>query len=91
MDVKITVSEDTMGTVIQDLTGRRGKVVGVEPKADAQIIRAKVPMAEMLEYDITLKGITQGKGIFTMHHDTYEEIPSALANKIITERKDIKN
>lgn len=87
MNVKITVPTDTMGAVIQDLNSRRGRVLGVEPKADAQIIRAKVPMAEMLEYDITLKGITQGKGIFTMAHDTYEEVPSPIAAKIIEKSK----
>jgi len=87
MDVKVTVPTDTMGAAIQDISSRRGKVLGVEPKADAQIIRAKVPMAEMLEYDNTLKGMTQGKGIFTMHFDTYEEVPSHLATKIIQDHK----
>lgn len=87
MDVKITVHTDFMGAIIQDLNSRRGRVMGVEPKAEAQIIRAKVPLSEMLTYDNSLKGMTQGRGIFTMHPDKYEEVPSMLATKIIDERK----
>ncbi|MBI2339987.1 MAG: elongation factor G [Deltaproteobacteria bacterium] len=87
MDVKITVPTDSLGAIIQDLNSRRGKVAGVEPKANAQIVRARVPLSEMLVYDNMLKGITQGKGIFTMHHDTFEEAPSPIAQKVIQERK----
>lgn len=90
MDVKITIPTDFLGAVIQDLNSRRGKVMGVEPKANAQIIRSKVPLAEMLTYDNSLKGMTQGKGIFTMHPDVYEEVPSPIAQKIIQERKEEK-
>jgi len=91
MEVEITVPTESLGATIQDLNSRRGKVMGVEPKADGQIVRAKVPMSEMLEYDNALKGMTQGKGMFTMHYDTYEEVPSHLASKIIQERKDQKD
>lgn len=87
MDVKVTVPSDNLGAVIRDINNRRGRVAQVEPKAEAQIIWAKVPLAEMLTYDNTLKGMTQGKGIFTMHQDTYEEVPSPIASKIIQDKK----
>jgi elongation factor G len=85
MNMKITVPEECMGDVIGDLNSRRGKVVGVEPKANSQIIRSVVPMAEVLTYANDLKSMTSDRGMFTMEFSHYEEVPSHLAQKVITE------
>ena len=85
MNMKITVPEETMGDVIGDLNSRRGKVVGVEPKANSQIIRAVVPMSEVLTYANDLKSMTSDRGMFTTEFSHYEEVPSHLAQKIIAE------
>jgi elongation factor G len=85
MNMKVTVPEETMGDVIGDLNSRRGKVVGVEPKANSQIIRSVVPMAEVLSYANDLKSMTSDRGLFTMEFSHYEEVPSHLAQKIVAE------
>jgi elongation factor G len=91
MKVEVTVPEDTLGTVIGDLNTRRGKVQGVEPQAGGnQKINAVVPMAEMLTYANQLQSITSGRGLYSMEFSNYEEVPSHIAQKIITERQKIK-
>jgi elongation factor G len=85
MKMKITVPEDNMGDVIGDLNSRRGKVVGVEPKANSQIIRAVVPMAEVLSYANDLRSMTSDRGLFTTEFSHYEELPSHLAQKVVNE------
>ncbi len=85
LKIKITVPEECMGDIIGDLNSRRGKVVGVEPKANSQIIRAVVPMAEVLTYATDLRSMTSDRGLFTSEFSHYEEVPSHLAQKIINE------
>lgn len=85
MKMKITVPEENMGDVIGDLNSRRGKVVGVEPKANSQIIRAVVPMAEVLSYANDLRSMTSDRGLFTTEFSHYEELPSHLAQKVIND------
>ena len=85
MKIKVTVPEDNMGDVIGDLNSRRGKVVGVEPKANSQIIRAVVPMSEVLSYANDLRSMTSDRGLFTTEFSHYEEIPSHLAQKVIND------
>jgi elongation factor G len=91
MNMKITVPEECMGDVIGDLNSRRGKVVGVEPKANSQIIRSVVPMAEVLTYANDLKSMTSDRGMFTMEFSHYEEVPSHLAQKVIAESATANN
>jgi elongation factor G len=91
MNMKITVPEDCMGDVIGDLNSRRGKVVGVEPKANSQAIRAVVPMAEVLTYANDLKSMTSDRGMFSMEFSHYEEVPSHLAQKVINDAQAEKN
>ncbi len=95
VNMKITVPDDNMGDVIGDLNSRRGKVVGVEPKANSQIIRAVVPMSEVLAYSNDLKSMTSDRGLFSIEFSHYEEVPSHLAQKIITEslteKKEVHN
>jgi elongation factor G len=85
MNMKVTVPDENMGDVIGDLNSRRGKVVGVEPKANSQIIRAVVPMSEVLAYSNDLKSMTSDRGMFTVEFSHYEELPTHLAQKVIAE------
>ncbi|MSM38654.1 MAG: elongation factor G [Geobacter sp.] len=85
MNMKITVPDENMGDVIGDINSRRGKVVGVEPKANSQIIRAVVPMSEVLAYSNDLRSMTSDRGLFTMEFSHYEEVPTHLAQKVIAE------
>jgi len=90
VNLKVTVPDENMGDVIGDLNSRRGKVVGVEPKANSQIIRAVVPMSEVLAYSNDLKSMTSDRGMFSTEFSHYEELPSHLSQKIIAEANAVK-
>ncbi|SEA53398.1 translation elongation factor 2 (EF-2/EF-G) [Desulfuromusa kysingii] len=85
MAMDITVPDDCMGDVIGDLNSRRGKVVGVEPQANSQVIRAEVPMAEVLRYAPELRSMTSDRGMFSMEFSKYEEVPTHQTAKILEE------
>jgi len=87
MSMEIRVPEDVMGDVIGDINGRRGKVLGMDSEGKQQIIKAEVPLAEVLRYSFDLTAITGGRGSFQMEHSRYEEVPSQLAEKIIAASK----
>jgi elongation factor G len=90
MNVEILVSEAYMGDVIGDLNAKRGRILGMESEGGLQIVRAQVPMAEMLRYSIDLRSITGGRGTFSMEFSHYEEVPSHIAAKIIEASKEEK-
>jgi elongation factor G len=83
MDVEVVVPEEYIGDVIGDLNGRRGRVAGITPRKDAQVISATVPLAEMFGYATSLRSMTQGRAIYTMQFDHYEEVPKSVSEKII--------
>jgi elongation factor G len=83
MAVEIYTPEAHMGDIMGNLNGRRGKVQGMEQKGNMQIVKALVPMSEMLDFEPTLTSITGGRGAFLMEFSHYEEVPSALQQKII--------
>jgi elongation factor G len=86
MTVTVTVPDEFMGDIIGDLNSRRGKVLGAEPKGQGQqVIRAHVPMAEVLRYAPDLRSMTQGRGDFAMELAHYEEVPAHLAERIVKE------
>lgn len=88
MNVEVTVPEQFMGDIIGDLNGKRGRILGMEPQdGGIQVIKAQVPLAEMSDYAIALKSITQGRGAFKMEFAQYEEVPARLAEEIIEKRK----
>ncbi|MEJ5299744.1 MAG: elongation factor G [Thermodesulforhabdaceae bacterium] len=87
MYMEITVPDDCMGDVIGDLNGRRGKVLGMESKGKKQIIKALVPMVEVLRYAPDLRSMTAGRGVFIMRFDHYEEVPAQLQDKIIEQAR----
>jgi elongation factor G len=83
MDMEIVIPEDNMGDIIGDLNSRRGRVLGMEDRGNAKVIRAQVPYSEVLMYEPDLTSITSGRGSFTMEFSRYEEIPAHLAEKVI--------
>ncbi|RLB07145.1 MAG: elongation factor G [Deltaproteobacteria bacterium] len=85
MKMEVIVPEENVGDVIGDLNGRRGKILGVEAKGDSQIIKAHVPMAEVLKYAPDLTSMTGGRGSFTMEFSHYEEVPPHISERIIAE------
>ena len=87
VNLEITLPDDCMGDVIGDLNGRRGRVLGMEPKINYQVINAQVPMAEVLKYASDLTSITGGRGNFTMEFSHYEELPSQQSEQIIAQHK----
>ena len=70
-----------------DLNGRRGRVQGMESKANATVVKAEVPMAEMLTYGTILTSMTQGRGSFRMEMDHYDIVPQLVADKILATAK----
>jgi elongation factor G len=88
MKMEITVPEDVMGDVMGDLNGRRGRVMGMDSHGKHQVIKAQVPMAEVLQYALDLNSITGGRGTFQMEHSHYDEVPAQLEEKVIAEAKD---
>ncbi|MGA8943422.1 MAG: elongation factor G [Thermoactinomyces sp.] len=83
MRVEVVVPEEYMGDVMGDINSRRGRVEGMEARGGGQVIRAMVPLAEMFGYVNTLRSRTQGRGVFTMFFDHYEEVPKNIAEEII--------
>ena len=84
--VEVVVPEEYMGDVIGDLNSRRGRVEGMEMRSGAEHINAFVPLAEMFGYATDLRSKTQGRGVYTMTFDHYEEVPKNVAEKVISER-----
>lgn len=87
MRVEIEAPDDFAGTLMGDLNGRRGRVQGMDSRNGSALIRAEVPMAEMLSYGATLTSLTQGRGAFHMEMDHYDAVPPAAAEKIIASAK----
>jgi len=87
MKVEVTVPEEYMGDVIGDISSRRGRIEGMEPRLGSQVIRAKVPLAEMFGYATELRSRTQGRGTYSMEFANYEELPKSLATEIIEKQK----
>jgi len=94
MSVEIAVPDDYAGAVMGDLSSRRGRPQGMEPKGSVQVIKAEVPLSEMLSYDAELTSMTGGRGSYHMEMDHYDEVPAHLQEKIVAvakaERGDVK-
>ncbi|WP_139492800.1 elongation factor G [Brevibacillus dissolubilis] len=87
MKVEVTVPEEYMGDVMGDINSRRGRIEGMEARANAQVIRAMVPLSEMFGYSTTLRSRTQGRGQYSMVIDHYEEVPRNIAEEIVKKSK----
>ncbi|MFQ5512397.1 MAG: elongation factor G [Candidatus Krumholzibacteriia bacterium] len=87
MDVEVKVPEDFMGDVMGDLSGRRGKIQGMEPRGAFTVVKCQVPLAELYRYSTHLRSMTQGRGTHKREFSHYEDVPHENALKIIEEHK----
>ena len=88
MKVEVLIPEAYMGDVMGDMNKRRGRILGMEPQEDgSQLVIAEAPQAELFEYPIDLRSMTQARGSFTMEFIRYDEVPSNIAEEIIEEAK----
>ena len=83
MDVEVVVPEVYMGDVIGDLSARRGKILGLVKRKDAQVIASMVPLSEMFGYATRLRSLSQGRAIYTMQFHHYEEVPRSVSEEIM--------
>lgn len=83
MGIEIVIPEDYLGDIMGHVTARRGRVEGMEARGNSQVVRAMIPLAEMFGYATTLRSATQGRGVFTMTFDHYEDVPKSLQEEII--------
>jgi elongation factor G len=83
MAVEVVTPEHAMGDVIADLSSRRGKIEGMEPRASSTVIRALVPLSEMFGYATDLRSRTQGRATFTMQFHSYNEVPESISAEIV--------
>ena len=86
-NIEVRVPEDDMGDVMGDISSRRGKIQGMDSEGAFQVVRAKVPLAELHKYSTALRSITGGRGIHRQSFSHYEEVPHEIAQKIIEEAK----
>jgi elongation factor G len=86
-DVTIKVPEEYMGDIMGDISSRRGKIMGMDSEGKFQIIKAKVPLAELHKYSTALRSMTSGRGIHNRAFSHYEEVPAEIAEKIIEQAK----
>jgi elongation factor G len=84
--VEVVTPEEYMGDVIGDLNRRRGRVHGMEPRGNAQVVTAHVPLSEMFGYATDVRSMTQGRATYTMQFDKYEEVPPNIAEKVVEGR-----
>ena len=83
MAVEVVTPEDYLGDVMGDLNSRRGRIEHLEPRGNAQVIQARVPLAAMFGYATDLRSTTQGRATFTMQFERYEEVPQSIASELV--------
>ncbi len=83
MAVEVDTPEEFMGDVMGDLSSRRGHIEGMEPRGNAQLVRGKVPLANMFGYATDLRSRTQGRAAYTMQFKAYEPVPKSIADEIV--------
>jgi elongation factor G len=82
MEVEVTTTDEFLGDVMGDLNSRRGQVEGMEPRGNAQVVRAKVPLAEMFGYATELRSMTQGRATYSMQFSHYQPVPRDIGTGI---------
>ena len=83
MRVEVVTPEEYMGDIIGDLNSRRGNIMGMEARGNAQVINGMVPLANMFKYVDNLRSMSQGRAQYTMHFDHYEKVPQAVADEVV--------
>ncbi|MBU0549300.1 MAG: elongation factor G [Candidatus Omnitrophica bacterium] len=91
MSLETTVPEENVGNVVGYICSRRGKVLGIEARTGQQIISAQAPLSEMFGYASTLRSLSSGRGIYSMHFEKYVEVPFEISEKIIEEKQKDQN
>jgi len=86
MKVEVVVPEEYMGDVIGDISSRRGRIEGMDARAGAQVIRAFVPLSEMFGYSTVLRSRTQGRGVYSMEFNHYEEVPKNIQELVVANK-----
>ncbi|WP_017381020.1 elongation factor G [Paenisporosarcina sp. TG-14] len=87
MRVEVVIPEEYLGDIMGDITSRRGRVEGMDARGNAQVVRSMVPLSQMFGYATSLRSNTQGRGVFSMHFDHYEEVPKSIGEEIIKKNK----
>ena len=87
MDVEVFVPQEVSGDIMGDLNQRRGRVSGMDMRGTQQIIKAQVPLSEMLDYQGRLNSMTQARGSYNMEFSHYDPLPQHLQNKVIDQAK----
>jgi elongation factor G len=87
MRVEVVIPEEYLGDIMGMITARRGRVEGMDARGNAQVVRSMVPLSEMFGYATALRSSTQGRGVFSMHFDHYEEVPKSISEEIIKKNK----
>ena len=89
MHLEIMVPDENMGDIMGDMNKRRGRILGSEPQHNGdQKILAEAPQAELFDYAITVRSMTQGRGSFEMKFDRYDQMPQQMADKVIAAYKE---
>ena len=87
MDIEVKIPEEFMGDIMGDISGKRGKIMGMDADGSFQVIKAQVPQAELYHYATTVRSLTGGRGIHSESFSHYEKMPKEYENKVIQERK----
>jgi elongation factor G len=87
MDLEVVMPEDYLGSVMGDITSRRGAVKGFDPRGNAQVLNASVPLSEMFGYATDLRSLTQGRAVFTMKFANYKQAPNSIQEQIVEKFK----
>ena len=87
MDVEVVAPQEYSGDLMGDLNSRRGRVQGMEMRGNQQVIKAQVPMSEMLNYQSTLNSITAARGTYHMQFSHYDQVPGQIAQKIVEQAR----
>jgi elongation factor G len=87
MEVEVTTPSEYLGDVIGDLSSRRGKIGGMTQRSENQVVAADVPLAEMFGYSTTLRSMTQGRSVYSMQFDHYEQVPKNIEEQIVAKTK----
>jgi elongation factor G len=90
MTVDVTAPSECMGDIVGDLNSKRGRVLGIDAKGRNQVVKASVPLSEMLEFDPRLRSITGDRGDYSMEFSHYEEVPAHIQEKIVAESKPVE-
>jgi elongation factor G len=87
MSVEVVTPEEYLGDVMGDLNSRRGRIEGMTPRKDAQVVKAYVPLSEMFGYATSMRSMTQGRALYSMHFSHYEQVPRNIADQIVEKVK----